>query len=69
LIVIQIIKSAEWKGHRKHSKNADKRFVQSAKGAAARRRGGKELSGPFGGALDTAAVLRVFLKRHKLIIR
>jgi hypothetical protein len=37
-------------------------FAGSAKGAAARRQGGKELVSRFGGALDTATVLRVFLK-------
>ncbi len=33
---------------------------RSAKGAAARRQGTKELASPFGGAPDTAPVLRVF---------
>jgi hypothetical protein len=33
-----------------------------AKGAAAHRQGEKKLARPFGGALDTATVLRVFLK-------
>jgi hypothetical protein len=36
---------------------------KSAKVAAARRQGAKQLAAPFGGALDTATVLRVFLRR------
>jgi hypothetical protein len=40
-------------------------LLKSAKGAAARRQGGKELASLFGGALDTAAFLRVFLKSAK----
>jgi hypothetical protein len=37
-------------------------FLKSAKGADARRQTAKQLAGSFGGALDTAAVLREFLK-------
>jgi hypothetical protein len=37
-------------------------FLKSAKGAAARRQLRKELASPFGGAADTATVLRVFLR-------
>jgi len=37
-------------------------FLQSAKGAAARRQTVKELRSSFGGALDTAPVLREFLQ-------
>ena len=37
-------------------------FLKSAKGADARRQGGKELASPFGGALDTVPVLREFLR-------
>jgi hypothetical protein len=39
------------------------KLMKSAKGADARRQAGKELTCPLGGALDTAPVLRVFLKR------
>ena len=38
-------------------------FLKSAKGADARHQSTKELACPSGGALDTAAVLRLFLKR------
>ena len=37
-------------------------FIRSAKDAAARHQSTKELACPSGGAIDTAAVLRVFLK-------
>jgi hypothetical protein len=40
-------------------------FIRSAKGAAARRQTEKELIAPLGGALDTASVLREFLKREE----
>ena len=36
--------------------------LRSAKGADARHQSAKELAGCSGGALDTATVLRVFLK-------
>jgi hypothetical protein len=37
-------------------------MLKGAKGAEARRHLKKELASPFGGALDTAAVLRGFLE-------
>jgi hypothetical protein len=38
----------------------------SAKGAAARRQTVEKLAGRWGGVLDTAPVLRVFLKRLRV---
>jgi hypothetical protein len=43
-------------------KGASIQIVQSAKGVAERRQGKKEYAGPFGGALETAAVLRELLR-------
>jgi hypothetical protein len=40
-------------------------FLESAKGAAARRQTAKELAGPSGGALDTVPVLREFFERFR----
>src|SRR5438552_1024304 len=41
-------------------------FLKSAKGAAARHQTMEELANPLGGALDTATVLREFLRRSSL---